>query len=214
MGEGEREKDRERCERKTSTWKRDINWLPPSHALTGYWTRNLGMCPARGSNLQPVGGVMLQPTEPPGKGIYLMPLIWRQKSICNVSSQREKKLLIHYKYWSATHFWRAHTSLTTNLSSRKVFLFNYKHRCLIPKSEAHPPQYLPSATYLAVCERWPWVFLKWETRHLNTPLNEHLLFSSRLLWYSLHSNALVHLLIQNISIISEVYFGEKVIHYW
>ena len=40
-------------EREILMWERNINWLPPIHALTGDRTHILGMCPDRESNLQP-----------------------------------------------------------------------------------------------------------------------------------------------------------------
>ena len=54
---------------------KNINGLLLTHALTGYWTCNLGMCPDRESNLRSyVHGTMLQPTEPPGQGFPLFSL--------------------------------------------------------------------------------------------------------------------------------------------
>ena len=35
--------------------ERNIDWLPPVHALTRDWTQNLGMCPDWELNLQPFG---------------------------------------------------------------------------------------------------------------------------------------------------------------
>ena len=39
--------------------ERNINWLPPVHTLTRDWTHNLL-----------VYGTTLQPTEPPGQGVW------------------------------------------------------------------------------------------------------------------------------------------------
>ena len=51
----QREEGREREE--------NICWLPPTYALTGHWTRNLGMCPDQGLNPQPFGGWDNTPTN-------------------------------------------------------------------------------------------------------------------------------------------------------
>ena len=36
-------------------WERNIDWLLPTHATTGDWTHNLGMCPDQESNPQHFG---------------------------------------------------------------------------------------------------------------------------------------------------------------
>ena len=64
-----RERERER-DRQTDIDVRNIDWsLPPVHALTGEQTCNLGMCPDRESDLQPVSvWDDSQSMEPPGQG--------------------------------------------------------------------------------------------------------------------------------------------------
>ena len=63
-----KESERQRG-RKTSTWERNLNWLPPVHTLTRDQTHNLGMCSDRESSSQPflVYRTMFQPAEPPGQ---------------------------------------------------------------------------------------------------------------------------------------------------
>ena len=54
-------------QRETSTWTRNIDWLPPVSTLTGDQTHSLGMCPDQGSNPQPSDVWDNIPTEPPGQ---------------------------------------------------------------------------------------------------------------------------------------------------
>ena len=58
--------------RETSTWERNINWLPPVRNLTRDWTFNLGMCPGWESNLQPFSVENDALTEPPGQGFFFI----------------------------------------------------------------------------------------------------------------------------------------------
>ena len=50
--ETDRQSDGE-TERETSIWERNIDRLPPTHSPTRDQNLNLGMCPHRGSSLQP-----------------------------------------------------------------------------------------------------------------------------------------------------------------
>lgn len=44
-------------------WEKNSNWLPPAHAPTGDWPRNLGMCPDRELNGPPFGAQEDAPTK-------------------------------------------------------------------------------------------------------------------------------------------------------
>lgn len=55
--------------------KRNINWLPPIHAPTGYQIHNLGMCPKQELNLPPFGVweyyAQTKESHKPGLKLYL-----------------------------------------------------------------------------------------------------------------------------------------------
>lgn len=63
-----RETERERGGERNINVREKINQFPSICMLTGNQTHNLGMCPKQESNLQPVYGIMLQPTEPSDQG--------------------------------------------------------------------------------------------------------------------------------------------------
>ena len=99
---------------RTLMWERNINWWPPVHTLMGDWTWNLGMCPDRESNCKVlVYGMTLQPTEPPGQGIYHIFFIH--------SSVNCRRL-----YW-----------VVFSLMSLFCFLFAFVY-CRFPPCRSHP----------------------------------------------------------------------------
>ena len=128
---GERKWERERqTDRQTLTlmWETHIHQLPPVPTLIGAQTCSLSMCPDGKPNPQHflVYGSMLQPTEPPGHGIYHIICIARclSASVC-------------FNMWHSCIwvFWR-HLLCTWILDSSWVFY----HICVVyslPATDSH-----------------------------------------------------------------------------
>ena len=94
-------------ERETSTWKRNIDWLPSIWGRTGDQTCNLALCPDWELNPEAFSdGMMLQPSEPhqPGKSMELFKyVLWDLRKHSKMSILNRQILSISLKFLWLTY---------------------------------------------------------------------------------------------------------------